>query len=78
MDTLLPIVYFLFIFFIFFFFFGGGWGVFNVKFKLIFIVLSAISNNPFYTCPPRNPINRPKVCTDTLFPIQTLMYMQYC
>ena len=40
MDTLLPIVYF--------FFFGGGGGggggLFNVKFKLFFIVFSAISN----------------------------------
>ena len=36
MDTLLPIVYF---------FFGGrGGGLFNVKFKLFFIVFSAISN----------------------------------
>ena len=33
MDTLLPIVYF-------FFFWGGG--LFNVKFKLFFIVFSAI------------------------------------
>ena len=41
MDTLLPIVYFFFFFF-FFFFFGGG--LFNVKFKLFFIVFSAISN----------------------------------
>ena len=43
MDTLLPIVFFFFFFF--FFFFGGG--VFNVKFKLffiVFIVFSAISN----------------------------------
>ena len=41
MDTLLPIVYFFFYFFFFFFFFlgGGGGGVlFNVKFKLFFIV----------------------------------------
>ena len=42
MDTLLPIVYF--------FFLGGGGvgggvgGLFNVKFKLFFIVFSAISN----------------------------------
>ena len=52
MDTLLPIVYFflfyfifiyLFIFFFFFFFWGGG-GLFNVKFKLFFIVFSAVSN----------------------------------
>ena len=41
MDTLLPIVY-LFLFF-FFFFWGGG--LFNVKFKLFFIVFFfAISN----------------------------------
>ena len=39
MDTLLPMVYF---FFFFFFFWGGG--VFNVNFKLFFIVFSAISN----------------------------------
>ena len=38
MDTLLPIVYF------FFFWGGGGVGLFNVKFKLFFIVFSAISN----------------------------------
>ena len=50
MDTLLPIVYFLFFFlffifyFYFFFFGGGGRGLFNVKFKLFFIVFSAISN----------------------------------
>ena len=52
MDTLLPIVYlflfFFFSFFLFFFFFffggGGGGGLFNVKFKLFFIVFSAISN----------------------------------
>ena len=39
MDTLLRIVYF-------FFFWGGGGsgGLFNVKFKLFFIVFSAISN----------------------------------
>ena len=50
MDTLLPIVYlflffffFFFSFFFFFFFFWGG-GLFNVKFKLFFIVFSAISN----------------------------------
>ena len=36
MDTLLPIVSF------FLFFLGGG--LFNVKFKLFFIVFSAISN----------------------------------
>ena len=44
MDTLLPIVYFFF----FSFFWGGGGGggggLFNVKFKLFFIVFSAISN----------------------------------
>ena len=47
MDTLLPIVYFFFFSFFFFFFFlggGGGGGLFNVKFKLFFIVFSAISN----------------------------------
>ena len=51
MDTLLPIVYFFFfffffffVFFFFFFFFFGGGGLFNVKFKLFFIVFSAISN----------------------------------
>ena len=31
-------------FFFFFFFFLGGGGLFNVKFKLFFIVFSAISN----------------------------------
>ena len=38
MDTLLPIVYF--------FFFGGGGvgGLFNVNFKLFFLVFSAILN----------------------------------
>ena len=41
MDTLLPIVYF---FFFFFFWGGGGGGLFNVKFKLFFIVFSAISS----------------------------------
>ena len=41
MDTLLPIVYFFLSFFFFFFFFGGG-GLFNVKFKLFFIVFSPI------------------------------------
>ena len=40
MDTLLPIVCFFFCFFLFFF--GGG--LFNVKYKLFFIVFSAISN----------------------------------
>ena len=48
MDTLLPIVYlfiyFLFFFIFFFFFFLGGGVLFNVKFKLFFIVFSAISN----------------------------------
>ena len=49
MDTLLPIVYFFSFFFFFFFFFfwvggGRGGGLFNVKFKLFFIVFSAISN----------------------------------
>ena len=45
MDTLLPIVYFFFFFFFFYiFFFLGGGGLFNVKFKLFFIVFSAISN----------------------------------
>ena len=39
MDTLLPIVYFFFFFFFFFFFLGGGGGgLFNVNFKLFFIV----------------------------------------
>ena len=33
-----------FLFFLFFFFFGGGGVLFNVKFKLFFIVFSAISN----------------------------------
>ena len=44
MDTLLPIVYFFSFFFFFFFFFFWGGGLFNVKFKLFFIVFSAISN----------------------------------
>ena len=44
MDTLLPIVYFLFLFFFFWGGGGGGGGLFNVKFKLFFIVFSAISN----------------------------------
>ena len=49
MNTLLPIVYYFFFFYFFFFFFlfffgGGGGGLFNVKFKLFFIVFSAISN----------------------------------
>ena len=45
MDTLLPIVYlFIYFFFLFFFLRWGGGGLFNVKFKLFFIVFSAISN----------------------------------
>ena len=38
MDTLLPIVSFFLSFFFFFFFFFWGGGLFNVKFKLFFIV----------------------------------------